>query len=88
MFVAVNCDFYALAIISGCDGAKHPQYAIAPQSIYNKVSQQVDSKVILKDCIPHPKSRAGKTSHPKSRAGKTFGKFFDLLNLLNNKNYH
>ncbi|MDZ8261461.1 MAG: hypothetical protein RMY63_38125 [Nostoc sp. ChiQUE01b] len=65
-------------MISGCDGAKHPQYAIALQSIHNKVSQQVDSKVILEDCI----------AHPKSRAGKTFGKLFDLLNLLNNKDYH
>ncbi|MHC5728736.1 MAG: hypothetical protein ACYTXY_32395, partial [Nostoc sp.] len=62
---------WKLAIISGCDGAKQPQYAIAAQSIHNKVSQQVDSKVILKDCIPHP----------KSRAGKTFAKLFDLLNL-------
>ncbi|MEH1891453.1 MAG: hypothetical protein V7K92_19025 [Nostoc sp.] len=25
--------FGKLAIISGCDGAKHPQYAIAPQLI-------------------------------------------------------
>ncbi|MCC5601622.1 hypothetical protein [Nostoc favosum] len=70
--------FGKLAMISGCDGAKHPQYAITPQSIHNKVSQQVDSKVILEDCIPHP----------KSRAIKTFGKLCDLLNLLNNKDYH
>ncbi|WP_375476981.1 hypothetical protein [uncultured Nostoc sp.] len=62
--------FGKLAIISGCDGAKYPQYAIAPQSIHNTVSQQVDSKVILEDCI----------THPKSRAGKTFGKLFELLN--------
>ncbi|MDZ7967865.1 MAG: hypothetical protein RM368_23405 [Nostoc sp. DedSLP03] len=57
---------------------KAPAIAIALQSIHNKVSQQVDSKVILEDCIPHP----------KSRAGKTFGKLFDLLNLFNNKDYH
>ncbi|MEH2170906.1 MAG: hypothetical protein V7K41_30510 [Nostoc sp.] len=70
--------FGKLVIISGCDGAKHPQYAIARQSIHNKVSQQVDSKVILEDCI----------TNPKSRAGKTFEKLFELLNLLNNKDYH
>ena len=70
--------FGKLVIISGCDGAKHPQYTIAPQSIHNKVSQQVDSKVILEDCI----------THLKSRAGKTFGKLFDQPNLLNNKDYH
>lgn len=46
--------FGKLAIISGCDGAKHPQYAIAPQSIHNKVSEQVDSKVILGIVFPIP----------------------------------
>lgn len=70
--------FGKLAITSDCDGVKHPQYAIALQSIHNKVSQKVDSKVTLEDCIPHP----------KSMAVKTFAKLFDLLNLLNHKDYH
>ncbi|MEH2256242.1 hypothetical protein [Nostoc sp.] len=34
--------FGKLAIISGCDGARQPQYAIALESIHNKLSQKVE----------------------------------------------
>ncbi|WP_334946227.1 hypothetical protein [Nostoc sp.] len=44
-----------MAIITGCNGAKRPLQAIALKSIHNKVSQKIDSKLILGDCIPYLK---------------------------------
>ncbi|MEH2072596.1 MAG: hypothetical protein V7K47_31350 [Nostoc sp.] len=45
--------FLELVIINGCNGVKRLQYAIAIDSIHNKISQKVDFKLLLGDCIPH-----------------------------------